>query len=421
MKFNRILAAVVGKFYDKVTGKLYLPLIKSLAEGVLSPGVRNGNTINDVSEELKGKADPPNGAILCASLARAIRNAVVLGEDTSTGPADGSRIGGSVNVVGVTEMSQLSESVKADMRACIPNMVTALRYLVHDIRFFQKWIDDSKQKVDVTAGIAAGALPAKDGLYGSFVAVAASDGDNARVYLSNLLNNLAPAAEGLLKSLSDAYRSLADVPMYFETYKGFTREQKRIAPLGLVLSGISDDQSYWFTAAVGTPAHKFNHAIRGIMLPNSALNMQQAPSLSELFKSYNSSVNATFSFSEADLRDYSAANLLAARFLADFHASKPYICDSEFDAAGFDSWCTRDQLDNLNKVVALFESSKRDRILKLVTKDAMTDQTGLRRENFDERKKIISYNLLEIGSPLDVLALSKSVPFTHLINAAWTY
>jgi hypothetical protein len=236
-KFNRLLYHYINMFTDNSSGKIYLPLLESFANGVNSNEIMKGDAIDDISPGphetrpafLNGMSSSTN-SIIFATMAHAIKNIVTLKKSSST-----------VTILTFAESNLLnvSEYVKDMMAAYLPifekelNIICATTEMLSNlisktniempgpVKGSTKYESESNKKA-VTDRVAGQLMTA------SKFDTAKKDKQSKefKTYMTNLLAHINASARSLQKCVTGTYKELSDIPIYFELYKGSITDYK---------------------------------------------------------------------------------------------------------------------------------------------------------------------------------------------------
>jgi hypothetical protein len=228
-KFNRLLYHYINMFTDEGSGKIYLPLLESFANGVNSGEIMKGNAIDD----LIGSAVQPiflscvpkdYKSIIFATMAKAIKNIVTAKKSTSIS-STGFLIFAENNLLNV------SEYIKDVMAAYLPIFEKELNIICTQSTMITNLLTKTDIKVSgkVPSTLEQNpehAVLVKDGVVGQLSGTRNGDDIEYTKYITNMLAHVHASAKSLQKCITRTYAELADVPHYFETYKGSISDYK---------------------------------------------------------------------------------------------------------------------------------------------------------------------------------------------------
>lgn len=235
VKFNRILYNYITTFTDVSSHKIYLPLLEGFANGINSDEIMKGNAINDL-EQIGGMQKhvpkfmnnnfyPKETSVVFATLARAIRNITTLKQKTPAG-----------YTLEMAEDSLLNVAayMKDTMTAYLPMFSKQLNIMMAMASMYRDIIEKTKFPILLALnnptggqnGVFAKHSTEVAGPTGSTVAPGANWPSNkknlqakGKNYFVTQLDFIIASCKSLQQCCDKVYKELADVPLYFETYK----------------------------------------------------------------------------------------------------------------------------------------------------------------------------------------------------------
>ncbi len=269
VKFNRILYNYITTFTDVSSSKIYLPLLEGFANGINSDEIMKGNAINDLNHNSTTAHMPAfldryskETNVIFATLARGVRNIVTMKKKMGT-----------ITVLEMAEESLLNVSsyMKDTMTAYLPMFSKQLNIMMSMANMYRSMIEKTKFPIMLELD-PANQIAGKIGLHAPLirpipkVPVANWQTDTnfkphqskGKNYFVTQLDFIVASCKSLQQCCDKVYKELADVPLYFETYKNSLADYENrngILPL-MPLSHTS---------------HLLNNAVRIVGGPNSDL------------------------------------------------------------------------------------------------------------------------------------------------------
>ena len=203
LKFNNLLYNYIELFTDKQSTKLYLPLLQKFASA-MAEEVMQIEGIDDVSKNPTTNIkieDTMKNYVLCKTMSAAIRSIITNKKAIST-----------VNMLTFAEddLINVPEYMKDTMSAYLPIFDKHLNIISNQAEFIKLTIEDSPIKLNDT--------PTNSGIYNN-------EGD-AKGRFINVIDKLIRACRALQGCITEVYSELADIPLYFETYKNSIADYK---------------------------------------------------------------------------------------------------------------------------------------------------------------------------------------------------
>jgi hypothetical protein len=229
-KFNRLLYHYINMFTDEGSGKIYLPLLESFANGVNSGEIMKGNAIDDLTgtdiQPLFLERVPEDyRSIIFATMAKSIKN-IVTAKKTTSISSTGFLIFAENNLLNV------SEYIKEVMAAYLPIFEKELNIICAQSTMITNLLTKTAIKVkgqvpSISEQINKNhVLLVESGDVGQLSVPVDGDASEYTKYITNMLAHVHASAKSLQKCITRTYAELADVPHYFETYKGSISDYK---------------------------------------------------------------------------------------------------------------------------------------------------------------------------------------------------
>lgn len=204
LKFNNLLYNYIELFTDKQSTKLYLPLLQkfasAMAEEVMQiEGIddvsKNPTTVNMIDDDMKNY-------VLCKTMSAAIRSIITNKKAIST-----------VNMLTFAEddLINVPEYMKDTMSAYLPIFDKHLNIISNQAEFIKLTIEDSPIKLEFNSTGAKAGYTSEGEAKGRFI---------------NVIDKLIRACRALQGCITEVYSELADIPLYFETYKNSIADYK---------------------------------------------------------------------------------------------------------------------------------------------------------------------------------------------------
>lgn len=390
-KLNNLVYKYCSLFLNKSNRKIYKPLIEKFVNGHNSKDIIEGKNINDNVYYQSGvgiascrsavtRTEPKQGAVLFASLAGALKGIMTAAMTSLTTP---------IPLHIEDNFANVSEYEKELMRAYLPAFEKELNLIIKKADFLRRCLEETqvrvyKYKVSTSAydgvsvpAVGAGPLNApaptapitgnapvskytQSNTIPDNLLASVSNGTR-KSYLIGIYNDVAMSAKSLLRCIDDVQKELADVPMYFETYKDSLVDYNNrngylpLMPISHIThlmnfnalrSGLPDDTPYGTpvtnidneTASqfrlslvpipdqgLGSPEFKFTYGTRGLLHYKQKPDIEFAPGVKSLLESYNSKIGGGASFDKSKMADIVKGTVLLSRWVTDYMYHKQVL------------------------------------------------------------------------------------------------
>jgi len=323
--FNQLVAQYLAVLTDKAGGlKIYLNLINSLANGVMSRSVTNpsGGAYPDMAEAAEAfgiRGDPDSSAILFESLAWVLQRLI---KDTQAKTVIPTHL--------VATLSDVPMYMKDVYRANLPSFVKFFELISRKCDFIKEFMErillNVRNPAPTGAAVAtvvhnaAGNLDGAASVYSASlttlrpfgtVAAPASERDNRigyRMYLAGLIDAISLGAYTMSNAASEVLKELDDRPTFFQTGEGSIETYKirygklPLMPLSLTTWLLNDlttpapvAGSFTITdtplspdeKGVGSSSFKILYGFRQL-LRDGIVGAEQFPGVMNLLENYNS-------------------------------------------------------------------------------------------------------------------------------------
>jgi hypothetical protein len=226
-KFNRLLYHYINMFTDKTSNKIYLPLLEKFANGVNAGEIMKGNAIDDVSTDGTRAQFPKyeigSKSAVFSTMALAIRNMVT-----------NKKTVGAVTILNYAEQDFINvpEYMKDLMTAYLPVFEKQLNIICCKAELLKSLIEQTRVTLggDVAGSDAnvVNLMRVKtDGIADVLKEpVQASNESKSKSQMIDMLSHINASAKSLQKCVQSVHKELADVPLYFETYKNSISDYK---------------------------------------------------------------------------------------------------------------------------------------------------------------------------------------------------
>lgn len=444
VKFNQLLMQYLATFYDNASRKFYIPLINGFARNQ-SAAIMSGNAIPDMDVDASKLHDynPPEGVVLFASVARAMKNLL-----NASNPQTG------VKIFATDKLTDVADFVLENMRGNLPWFIRYFNEIRVQAEYLKKVVNDSTITfTDVTGTPLPGAgdyILGRKGL--SVSMLQRSSGEKNRAYIL-MLDNIVSAVNSITTNATSVYKELVDVPLYLETSQNSIVEYRNrngklpLMPMSYMLYPLRGGNSGLLKPGnkAGSDVFKFNYGTRRLLTDvRDPFKLSYAPGLEAAIEAFNemSPVDIKFEkgFVEQQMKDLLALQqwVLAGRYTKVWlNGSQPGNFDLNSLAGkvpnGSGGYVDKysnfplhyepspaSSLTSLSQLLATIESNDTRRVSDEVLSKAVPGASDL--SNEDDRAVWRKYNILDMNLvPINVHALMRDVPLINLINYSYTY
>lgn len=478
MQFNQILAKYIQQFYDAGTRKFYAPLVNDLANGFFSSAIMGGEALDDLSvgegdlyapSDARAPfipADPKDGVVLYASIARAIK--VLLVRQTQDGKP----------FYKTDTLSELQPFYVENMKTNLPGFIKLFKIIIDRACLLKLFLTDTDLANNLNR---TGAVPAvsasKNGLYVGYTQIA---NDNMLSYLSNMLDNIRAGATAVKNCAERVYKELNDTPLFMETYPGLF-EQYRATTGKYPLTLLSNLQVAMFDPGscpgveMNCVSHskllplfrtgqyaKYNRGVRG-SFNGDKYSLEYFPGFEGLVNDYNGYLQGPARFDKAFISSIVAGQISMAKYLGDIkHYKSQLVVDKKENLADvglnyqdclfdhnhlrdFDEnkagvpnpahaanayfepyivWSIGSNHDDFSKLLYLIENGDCGESREVVTKYLANGYNLLRDLNSStaDRKNSRFLNLMDLDiMPINIHALAREVPLINILNYSYSF
>lgn len=383
--FNNLVARFIYGLLDQTEDKFYLPMLETLANGVLSKevfqhqgicdlGVNNKlNRVEVFDGDANIKGDPPGTppSVLFASLATAIHSLMTVQNKLGS------------KMFGTNSFAELSYSTKENMRVNLPIFEKMLNMIINKASFIKELLESKanirlERELLAVAGVAAAAggravaaaaaggrvhgpadgpdaiggnnsadqfvfgyFRPEPGHHGGLARAKQDTHNNRQSYLLHMLNRIIGASQNMLKGVMVGQKELADIPVYMElsedSIKDFMSTNNGKLPL-MPLSSLSvlfdQNVDLGLNFNVGSDEFKLLYATRQLLTKNNVEpDMQHMPGIKHIISEYNALVDTAAKIGGARSETSSRVNTLVTdvvkltRYAMDVTQWKPYFCN----------------------------------------------------------------------------------------------
>jgi hypothetical protein len=546
-KLNNILYNYVRMFIDPTTKKIYRPLLEKLVNGYSSKDILQSRNINDrvvcrfdfgVLNELKAEGgqypagvdatrgavngrvaqpndlgdmisavcqlEPPEQAVLFASLANGIKGLMTLAVEKTSG-----------NAFKYVEdnFANISEYQKEMMRAYLPIFQKQLEMLIMRAEFLKQVVENTSCKVykwkqhNTTQADRSG-----DSLFNQFngnlfdvneiaavnVAAAAANRQHIffqtpqensptytqplrvpgveyegqrKTYLINMLSDVSATAKTLSGCIRVVTKELADIPLFFETYKDSIIDYNNrnghlpLMPLSTVTHlmnfnlhrlnkaskvheykdayVVGDEAKSEYNLAlipgaqtgVGSTIFKFAYGVRGVLNPDQKPSADYAPGIGALLSIDGGARVGGAGFDKTAVNELVSNSIILSRFVLDYQYQSQFLDCHRFNIMR-DLMARTGDVKNLTcqtgKGAGGTEFWRRTENVSLLAENDNYKQSVYRmisclrsdggRMFSTDRRALRVYNILDLNIvPINVHALQREIPFINLMNYSYTF
>ena len=260
VQFNQLLAAYIGTFIEPGTKKFYSPLVDGLINSKISDAITSGNAIADINIfDANDVGIPPEGSILCASIARAIRILLYKKVENSRD-----------NLHATNSLLEVAGFMRENMKGNLPHFAKMFNQLADVASMYKKILLDNptvkyeRKTPVVPIPFNENAVKESERLLSNGQREyidpnkQVSENDIIRYYRV-LLDNIEMGCNSTVRCISQVYKELNDVPLFGETYSGSLLDFKQKSgkyPLALpsIVQALLHHKVY--NKGVGLPAAK---------------------------------------------------------------------------------------------------------------------------------------------------------------------
>jgi hypothetical protein len=409
-KLNRLIVHYVSLFTDSSSGKIYTPLLLRFANGVNAKEIMQGKSINDITTVKVGDVnynvglmslcEPSEQSILFTSLSIALKNVVTARRKNAPVTS---------LIFSEDNFLQVSEYMKDLMTAYLPVFRRELDIICQKADLLKSVMERTKIKVYKKKDFNAMAihhailengldtprsvkmltsveyLPNTDEInrfIGNSDRIAVLDGREAdqdyhpdsmkdvsaplksrkstetmnesdrKGYLLNMLNGITATSKSLTACVSEVYKELSDIPMYFETYKNSITDYKNrtgVMPL-MPLSQVSHllNPNIYLTqpnprqpefnhitplrpirhAGVGSSSFKFTYGTRGLLASDDKPSIELAPGVLSILDTYNAKFGGALAYDKNRVISTFEKSVYLLRYATDIIYHKSYLGDN---------------------------------------------------------------------------------------------
>lgn len=352
MQFNQLIASYIACFIEDGSKKFYTPLIDGLVNSKLSSAINAGQCIADLNIPVVNTIGlPPEGAILCASIARAIRSIL------------NRRVENSKDYQFATNsLLEVSAYIRESMKGNLPHFARLFEQLSDLAGFYKKMLLDlntfkyDRQPVTVAANFfdpnglsAANNLITKSQVPYVNPNTAASHAEVLRYYRT-MLDSIEISCGAVLRSINQVYKELNDTALFGETYSGSLLDVKNKSgkyPLAVpsILQVLLHHKMYETGCALpgakfGSEKFKLNFAFRLFAPKNSRLNssnvsgggnglLDYMPGVNEVINSYNNLIGDSSKLPKALIESSLKTNLDLMDIIFDLKIRNAWLLDAQ--------------------------------------------------------------------------------------------
>jgi hypothetical protein len=407
-KLNRLIVHYVSLFTDSTSGKIYTPLLLRFANGVNAKEIMQGKSINNITTiknptklstrvGLMSLCEPSEQSILFTSLSIALKNVVTARRKNSPVPS---------LIFGEDNFLQVSEYMKDLMTAYLPVFRRELDIICQKADLLKSIMERTKIKVYKQKDMAAkklhhsilsndkktrtnnvyqdmtdtnhlyniytasvdelkldtleknqdyhpGTMKDCTALLKSRASTEFMDEPERKGYLLNMLNGITATAKSLTSCVTEVYKELSDIPMYFETYKNSITDYKNrtgVMPL-MPLSQVSHllNPNIYLTqpnpantlkfnkitalrpiryAGVGSSSFKFTYGTRGLLASDNKPSIELAPGVLSILDTYNAKFGGALSYDKNRVISTFEKSACLLRYATDIIYHKSYLGDN---------------------------------------------------------------------------------------------
>lgn len=432
--------------------RIHLPLIDALANGNSSNEVMQGHAIKDVNfdpeyldQMMSGnkglKYDPPEGSVMFASLARAIRSAAVTKDDKGR------------NMFLFDNYQDVPGYLRESMRTNLPVFDKEFDMLMRKAELIKQMLDEGKVNIarhvsknyEKQANWAKGAaeLVPQDDVHAGLRMVQTETDADRKGYIRNMLGGIVAASQNIVRCSTTAQKELNDVPQYLELYDGSIRDfrdRNRALPFMPLSSlsflvnpnGVSRDirqnDNNWLNPCftTGTPQFKMMYGTRLLLAKNRVdPKIEYMPGMKVLSEKFNQVSDKIGQMSSGTTSALFTDTVLAYRFVTDIMYHKRVVGGSvgggstdhrvTFNAPPLAPFQHQAPLED---VISLTESNDlRNSMLRVA--DFVSPTSGVRGADRAGTRimNIVDANIV----PLHVHSMCREVPLINIYNYAYTF
>lgn len=452
-KLNQLIYKYCNILIDSSSKKIYKTLIDKFVNGAVASNIIDGKNINETNVRVGGpgfsagnsfitETEPQLGAVLFASIAKALHNLATEQVDKATG---------SVRVYIEDSLLNVTDIQKEKMRAYLPAFEKEFELLAKKAEFMIECVENSGfDLAEVTARVLpAPLLPIVPGYSQAPKPYTTMTSLERTKYLVNLFETTARAARSMVRCIIDTQKELNDVPMYFESYADsivdYNNRNGRMPfmPIShitqlykvnldaLAINATELSIVPTKSAGVGSAEFKFAYGTRGL-LNKQKPSMEFAPGVSALLKSYNSKVGGAAAFNEKTMSNVLENVVYLSRWSLDFIYHKQVLDNHD--------WVNTSRLLDIRAGATVVVSDLRylscqvgkngNDIVRVLETDSVKqpidDIISCINVNqnlaLGDRSTFRKYNILDLNIvPINVHAMQREIPFVNLLNYSYTF
>jgi hypothetical protein len=226
VQFNQLLAAYIGTFIEPGTRKFYSPLIEGLVTSKISDAITSGNAIADINiTDLSGVGIAPEGAVLFASIARAIRTLLYKKMENTK-----------ENQYSTSSLLEVAPFMRETMKGNLPHFAKMFSQLGEIATTYKKVLLDNPiiryERTNLNVNYSPAPVAASETLIAKSQKPYinpndAKDHNEVIRYYRVLLDNLELSCNAVVRCIMYCYKELNDTSLFGETYSGSLQEIKQ--------------------------------------------------------------------------------------------------------------------------------------------------------------------------------------------------
>ena len=226
VQFNQLLAAYIGTFIEPGTRKFYSPLIDGLVTSKISDAITSGNAIADINiTDLSGVGIAPEGAVLFASIARAMRTLLYKKMENSK-----------ENQYSTNSLLEVAPFMRETMKGNLPHFSKMFSQLGEIATTYKKVLLDNPiiryERANLNVNFSPEHVAASETLIARSQKPYinpndAKDHNEVIRYYRILLDNLELSCNAVVRCIAHCYKELNDISLFGETYSGSLQEIKQ--------------------------------------------------------------------------------------------------------------------------------------------------------------------------------------------------
>lgn len=341
VQFNQLLAAYIGSFVEQGSKKFYIPLIEGLVNSKISDAVTSGNAIADIN---LGSRDaigiPPEGAVICASIARAMRSLLYKKTENNKELQ-----------FATSSLLEVAGYMKETMKGNLPHFAKMFTQLSDTATFYKKVLLDTPF---IQYARQAGAFAFNENLVGESEKLfsksqksyinpnTAQSANEVMRYYRLMLDNIESACTSVIRCIGQCYKDLNDSALLGETFTDSLIEVKQKTgkyPLTLPSTAQAFLHHKSYNNGVGLPGAKhgtesFKMLFMFRRLANEVRNvsggantLEYMPGIIEVINNYNAINNDLTKLPKAMVESSINNNLSLINLLMDVKLRAAWILD----------------------------------------------------------------------------------------------